>query len=111
VDYSVESSSLAGALDSLWYRFLPEMESRVETLISAAEAAQSGPLSSEQREEAHSAAHKLAGVLGTFGLSRGTALARELERLFLEQTEWRPIAAERLLADAAELRVIVGGRK
>lgn len=32
--------------------------------------------------DAHDAAHKLAGSLGSFGLARGSQLARELERRF-----------------------------
>ena len=41
-----------------------------------------GSLTAEQREQASSAAHKLAGVLGTFGLDEGTNLAREAEILY-----------------------------
>ena len=110
MDY-VQSSSLSGALDALWYRFLPEMQGRVAILDSAAEAYRSGNLSDGQREEAHAAAHKLAGVLGTFGLSRGTALARELESLFAEGAGHSLSKTEQVVAASAELRVIVGNRK
>ena len=103
--------SLAGALDALWARFLPDTEQRVSTLQAAAAALQAGPLQPEQQQEAHSAAHKLAGTLGTFGLERGTELARELEGMFSPD-----LAPDRTLAVgaqqiAAELRAIVASRK
>jgi HPt (histidine-containing phosphotransfer) domain-containing protein len=77
-----QQPSLAGALDVLWAKFLPENEERVATLEAASAASARGSLSEDEREAAGSAAHKLAGVLGTFGLTRGTELARELEQMF-----------------------------
>ena len=41
-----------------------------------------GTLTAPQQEQAGADAHKLAGVLGTFGLKEGTELAREAERLY-----------------------------
>ncbi len=70
------------AMDGLWVRFLPEIKERVAVLEAAAQAAGEGTLTGKQREAAQAAAHKLAGVLGTFGLTRGTVLARELELTF-----------------------------
>ncbi|HVU47708.1 MAG TPA: Hpt domain-containing protein, partial [Terracidiphilus sp.] len=69
---------LTAALDRLWVRFLPEIRERVTIVESAIQTLSSGALSAEQKEAAASAAHKLAGVLGTFSLHRGTELAREL---------------------------------
>ena len=107
----VESSSLAGAMNALWDRFLPEMESRVAVLESAAEAMRAGHLLSGLRDDAHAAAHKLAGVLGTFGLTQGTLLARELETMYSQEDGRLSLDAERLTEMAAELRGIVTGRK
>ena len=104
-------SSLPGALDALWSRFLPEMNQRVQLLESAAQAAAAGRLSDEQQAEAHSAAHKLAGVLGTFGLTRGTVLARELEMMYSQHNGRDPAQAEQMAQIAAELRAIVASRK
>jgi HPt (histidine-containing phosphotransfer) domain-containing protein len=108
---NTDQSQLAGALDALWTRFLPDLESRIALLESAAEALRSGNLSQAQREEAHSAAHKLAGVLGTFGLTRGTDLARELETLYSDQDGQDSLPAESLAEIGAELRRIVAARK
>jgi HPt (histidine-containing phosphotransfer) domain-containing protein len=106
-----QQSALAGALDTLWAKFLPEMKERVATLRAAAEAFANGELSDEELVQAHASAHKLAGVLGTFGLTRGTVLARELEMLYSREN--RPDAAQgpRLAEIAAELASIVEHRK
>ena len=108
---SKEQPSLAGALDALWTRFLPEIEARVAALESAAEASNANRLSSEQQEDAHAAAHKLAGVLGTFGLTRGTVLARELEMMYSQHNGRDPAQSEQMSAIAAEMRAIVASRK
>ncbi len=54
------------------------------------------------------AAHKLAGVLGTFDLTRGTILAREAEMLYSGEADTNPEDAARLTVIAAQLRAIVG---
>jgi HPt (histidine-containing phosphotransfer) domain-containing protein len=72
---------MAEALARLWTRFLPEIEQRVSIIEAAAKALTAGSLEEPQREAAHAAAHKLAGTLGTFGLHRGTEIAREAELL------------------------------
>lgn len=66
-------------LAELWQQHRDAIQQRVAIITQAAEALSSGSISDEQREEAQSAAHKLAGVLGTFGRSQGTSLARAIE--------------------------------
>jgi len=80
---------MAAALTRLWAKFLPEIESRVAILSEAASALAAGTLTPAQQQAALAAAHKLAGSLGTFGLHRGTELARQTE-LALAQD---PVAA------------------
>ena len=104
-------SSLAGAIDALWAKFLPEIEQRVSLLQAAAVVLGAGKLTPEQQEEAHAAAHKLAGTLGTFGLSRGTELARELEAAYAPGPAPGAAHAARTQQMAGELRAIVAGRK
>ena len=101
---------LSAALESLWVRFLPEIRARVGMLDMAAAAYAAGAMTSEEREAAHSAAHKLAGTLGTFNLAHGTELAREFELLFAEDCVPDSASAGRLASLAAELRVVVEGR-
>ncbi len=104
-------SALSEALDRMWARFLPQMQERVDTLDATAQAFAAGPLSVDRQQEAQSAAHKLAGVLGTFGLTRGTVLARELEIIYSQQNDPDSELAARLASIAAEIRTIIATRK
>lgn len=108
---SADQLLVAEALDRLWAQFLPQMEERVATLETASTALATGTLSLGQREEANSAAHKLAGVLGTFGLTKGTVLAREAEIIYSGEPETDPDAASRLGKIAGQLRSIIESRK
>jgi HPt (histidine-containing phosphotransfer) domain-containing protein len=74
--------AFADVLNRLWIKFLPEIERRVATLEAAAKAAAAGTLTQQQQQQAGAEAHKLAGVLGTFGLHDGTDLAREAEEAY-----------------------------
>lgn len=108
---SAPPPALAAALEQLWQRFFPEIKERLAVLDSAAIAVGEGSLTPQQQQTALVAAHKLAGVLGTFGLSEGTAPARKTEQLYtLEQPPARETASQ-LAALVAELRSLVEGHK
>ncbi len=104
-------TALSAALDRMWDKFLPQIEERVDVLAAAAQAFALGTLTVDQQQQAQAAAHKLAGALGTFGLTRGTELARELEIIYSRQNQPEAALAERLASTAAELRTIVASRK
>ncbi len=106
-----QRSALAAALDRMWVQFLPQTRERVDVLEKAAAEFAAGHLTLEGHETASAAAHKLAGVLGTFGLTRGTVLARELEILYARDTGPSPELAQQLAASAAELRAMIEERK
>jgi HPt (histidine-containing phosphotransfer) domain-containing protein len=104
-------AALSQAIDGLWQRFLPEIRERVTILESAVNVAAGRRLTGEQREAARAAAHKLAGVLGTFGLARGTELARELELALAGESSSGPDVIVNLAGLAAELRALIENRK
>jgi HPt (histidine-containing phosphotransfer) domain-containing protein len=104
-------AALSQVMDGLWARFLPDIKDRVSVLEATAQAASQGKLTAKQREAAQSAAHKLAGVLGTFGLARGTVLARELELTFARESSLSRNAGAKLAETARELRAMIEGRK
>ncbi len=105
---SAMPASMSDALARLWNKFRSEIEGRLSLLEAAGRAVSEGALTGEQRESAHQAAHKLAGVLGTFGLHRGTDLARQIELEFAEEV---PAAAtSELCAWIAELRMLIDRR-
>ena len=109
------TSQISEAMNRLWLKFQPQMEERVTTLQAAAARMGSGAaLSPEEKSCAISDAHKLAGVLGTFGLQEGTELAREAEGLF-EATQdgnldGNPINAARLVLISDRLKAIIASR-
>jgi HPt (histidine-containing phosphotransfer) domain-containing protein len=102
--------ALAEALDRLWKQFLPQIEERVARLEAANDALAAGRLSDQQRVDANSAAHKLAGTLGTFGLTRGTILAREAELLY-SGGETDPAALTQLREITEQLKALISVRK
>jgi HPt (histidine-containing phosphotransfer) domain-containing protein len=104
-------SALVEAMNRLWSQFLPQIEERVSTLEDAAAALAEGSLTLSQCEEAASAAHKLAGVLGTFGLDQGTELAREAEQLYSSGPSSPSISSGRPAALAAQLRTMLATRE
>ena len=99
---------LNAALDRLWKQFLPQIEERVAVLEAASSALSDGTLTDDQREGAQAAAHKLAGVLGTFGLTKGTILAREAEMLYSGDAD--PATASQLTEISAQLRSLIAER-
>jgi HPt (histidine-containing phosphotransfer) domain-containing protein len=99
---------MAAALARLWTKFLPEIQSRIAILAAAATALENGELPADQQEAAHAAAHKLSGSLGTFGLQRGTEIARQAE-LALAQSPITTTAAE-LEAWVTELQALILSR-
>lgn len=105
-------SPLAEAMNRLWAKYLPQMEERVGTLEKAAARLAGGhPLTAGEQEQAGADAHKLAGVLGTFGLQEGTELAREVEHLYEGLLDADAAVAERLSAIAERLRVMIASRQ
>ena len=104
------NAALAAAIERLWVQFLPQMHERVDTLATAAGSVAAGTLSQEQRQGAQAAAHTLAGSLGTFGLTRGTELAHELELAYARPDCPDAGLAEWLAGLAAQLRTIVNSR-
>jgi len=104
-------ANLSKILDQMWARFLPGMRERISVLEAAAEAAAANRLSAQQREDAHANAHKLAGALGTFGLMRGTDLARRFESEFSGEPGPDQSQGKALVAVAAEIRAMIENRK
>ena len=64
---------------ALWDRRRDEVVARIDPIADAVRALAAGDLDDDVRGDARRAAHRLAGALGMFGLSRGSQLARELE--------------------------------
>jgi HPt (histidine-containing phosphotransfer) domain-containing protein len=72
-------SVLSDGLQAIFERNRDDFQQRVQTLDEAVAAILAGSLDEDLRAAATSDAHTLAGTLGTFGLPRGSELARQLE--------------------------------
>jgi DNA-binding response OmpR family regulator/HPt (histidine-containing phosphotransfer) domain-containing protein len=70
------------ALQQVWKKYETHNRDRLRILEQAIRALKMGELSEELRQQARSAAHKLAGTLGVFGLPEGSRFALEIEDFF-----------------------------
>jgi HPt (histidine-containing phosphotransfer) domain-containing protein len=105
------TSQISEAMNRLWLKFLPQMQERVETLQAAASRLAGGTaLTEAERSTAAADAHKLAGVLGTFGLKEGTELAREAETLFEGSPVYDSATTARVSSIAERLKLMIASR-
>ena len=77
-------TDLPAGLQAIFERNLDDFRLRVTTLEAAVAALLAGSLDEASRATAQSDAHKLTGSLGTYGLHRGSDLARTLELRFAQ---------------------------
>jgi len=105
-----DPNPLAAAMQRMWVQFLPQIQQRVAVLAASATALSEGTLTAAQAGDAAKAAHNLAGVLGTFGLAEGTALAREAEPVYAAGLPIDPGMQARLAEIASRLRDLIAAR-
>ncbi|HCT59623.1 MULTISPECIES: Hpt domain-containing protein [Acidobacterium] len=98
-------ATIQSKLDAIWKASKPALLERLATLEASCEALRVNPESQDARHAAHDAAHKLAGVLGTFGLVRGSQIASELECIVTGQDNEPLPAMQPLLAELREMIV------
>jgi len=75
----LNNPQLRAALATVWEKSLPLLRQRVQVLQQTMVHLRAGTLHATLREAAASEAHRLAGLLGTFGYPEGTEAARLLE--------------------------------
>jgi HPt (histidine-containing phosphotransfer) domain-containing protein len=102
------ASLMAEAMNRLWNKHLLQIQERVATLLMACEHLANNTLTKIEQHQAAAEAHKLAGILGTFGLTDGTKLAREAEALL--EGPMDGVAASRLITIAEQLRALIATR-
>jgi HPt (histidine-containing phosphotransfer) domain-containing protein len=94
-------------LSALWERSRHTVVERAALLQEGGKLWADNRLDEATRLRAVDSAHKLAGVLGTFGLPRGTELAREAEQVFGQPTPPSKVEIELLLVLLAELTSLI----
>lgn len=101
------AEKMAKMVALLWQKNKPTIAERVTLLReSYTQLVSTGSLDKEQQMAAASAAHKLAGVLGTFGFPQGTEAARNLE-LLLGSGELSQAEDEKFLGWLQELEQLL----
>jgi HPt (histidine-containing phosphotransfer) domain-containing protein len=75
------AAKMRAVLAQIWKTNEPTLMERLAAIRTAEASLRAGTLDDADRAAARSAAHKLAGILGTFGLGRGTELSRQAELL------------------------------
>ncbi|MCT7978837.1 response regulator [Laspinema olomoucense] len=81
-----QDPTIVAAIGQVWERFKDRIADRVTAIEQATQALEDGELPQELHAKAKQEAHKLAGSLGTFGLTQGSVIAREVEQLLHNPT-------------------------
>jgi HPt (histidine-containing phosphotransfer) domain-containing protein len=95
-DGQTQEQKLQIMLSAVWERSRHTVAERAALLQKAGALLTENRMDEATQQRAVDSAHKLAGVLGTFGLPRGTDLAREAEGLFGQTTPPGKAEIERL---------------
>ena len=106
-DAQSPEQKLQTMLSALWERSRHTVVERAALLQEAGKLWSNDRLDEATRLRAVDSAHKLAGVLGTFGLPRGTELAREAEQVFGQPIPPSKVEIEQLLHLLAELTSLI----
>jgi len=101
-----KTAKLEDLLNSAWREYRGDIQERLDAVRNACAMAQTGSLTDEFRAQANSAAHKLAGVLGTFGLKDASRIALEIETMLAPGA---PLNPQQLVRFEEQLALIVQG--
>lgn len=106
-DTQSHEQKLHEMISAVWNRSRHTVVERAALLRAAGELLTHSRLDEATQLNAVDSAHKLAGVLGTFGLPRGTELAREAEVLFGRSAPPGKMEIQRLQVILAELIILI----
>jgi HPt (histidine-containing phosphotransfer) domain-containing protein len=101
------SDKLHQLLLQLWITSKATVAERIETIRSAQKRMEQGKLDNPTRKQAADAAHKLAGILGTFGIPAGSELARQIEVAMEAEDSPESMSAEDLAAILTQLTDLI----
>jgi HPt (histidine-containing phosphotransfer) domain-containing protein len=101
------TGKLHDLLATLWARSRQSISERVDTLRAADRALRANPADKHARRAGADAAHKLAGILGTFGLPEGTNTARRVEVMLESSAPLQPYDLESLQRSIDQLHQMI----
>ena len=106
-DHAKEMDDL---LQALWVKNYPILVERLKVIRAAKEKSDAGYLGEQARKDGEEAAHKLAGILGTFGLPQGSVLASKIEALLAGDPTSCSQRATELSSWLEELETVIASR-
>ena len=101
------TGKLHDLLATLWSRSQQNIRERLDVLRTAHRTLRSNPTDNNDRRAGADAAHKLAGILGTFGLPEGTNLARRIEVMLDSASPVRPFDLDALQRTIDQLHQMI----
>jgi HPt (histidine-containing phosphotransfer) domain-containing protein len=101
------TGKLHDLLATLWSRSQQTIRDRLDVLRTAHRTLRIDPTDKNARRAGADAAHKLAGILGTFGLPDGTNLARRIEVMLESASPIRPFDLEGLQRTIDQLHQMI----
>jgi HPt (histidine-containing phosphotransfer) domain-containing protein len=101
------TGKLHDLLATLWSRSRETISERLDVLRATQRALRANPADKNARRAGADAAHKLAGILGTFGLPEGTNLARHAEVMLESAAPIRPFDLESLQKAIDQLHLMI----
>jgi hypothetical protein len=101
------TGKLHDLLATLWSRSRETIGERLDVLRATHRALRANPADKNARRAGADAAHKLAGILGTFGLPEGTNLARHAEVMLESAAPIRPFDLESLQKAIDQLHLMI----
>jgi HPt (histidine-containing phosphotransfer) domain-containing protein len=104
------AAQLASKLNELWRASRPLILERMAVLHVTEVALTADRANADARREGREAAHKLAGVLGTFGLPRGSQIASAIETVLQGEAPLTTDDLSSLQAQIAELDAMIAAK-
>ena len=101
------ASEMDALLQVLWKQNYGILLERLKLIRNASDQLGTGSLDCQTRQDAEAAAHKLAGILGTFGLPQGSALASTIETSLAPE---KSVDGSQLRSWLEELEAIIASR-
>ena len=105
-----QAKEIDDLLQALWKKNYPILLERLQLIHNAQDKLAAGSLDDRTRKDGEEAAHKLAGILGTFGLPQGSALASKIEALLALSISSCAEHAEELKSWLEELKAVIASR-
>lgn len=104
------ATKIADRIEAIWRASRPTVLERVGILQNAHRFLTANPEDTAARESGREAAHKLAGILGVFGLPRGSELASAIEAYLKSADALTPGALTALGSLIEELDQVIASK-